>query len=198
MWGDAETFAANLGAESLRVDCTDLDGERFALRRGFTKGATSVESERLLNGTNSPPVPGLGDDRLASLHTLGPSWHEPFFEAAARLAGPDAMLSRDMFGQRVLCDESLQVVAMRRESVVGVCCVERIPATRSWFHIFTGVDIAFRNRGLAGAMKACVIRLATAAGEQRLIAYNGETSATLGVNERLGFVRIGKRASYSR
>jgi len=108
------------------------------------------------------------------------------------------MLGRTDFEARVLRhgeDRSLQFVARDGAQIVGVLCTERVPGTMRAIHCLTAVDVKYRGRHIAGALKVQAIRAARAAELTHLVASNdAANTAMLAVNAWAGFSPLRKRA----
>lgn len=71
--------------------------------------------------------------------------------------------------------------------VCGVTIVTPQAGTDVWYTVFTGVDVAYRRRGIATAVKAAALLYAYRAGAVAVVTHNDETNrAILRLNQSLG------------
>jgi len=84
------------------------------------------------------------------------------------------------------------MVALSGDRFIGVCTLLKEPADDSVLTTdVTGVDPAFRRKGVATALKLHGIEFAKRAGYARIRTYNESTNrAMLSINERLGFRKL--------
>ncbi len=192
----AMAFAHEAGALAVRTTTDDDASTEFAHRRQFTATSRTIESWLTVGRWRERALPAIGDVSIESLH---PDDDEAFHSAAVAL-GREAgeMLGRSDFDARVLGhgdDRCLQYIARHDRRIVGVLCTERVPGTMRAIHCLTAVDVKYRGRHIARALKVHAIRAARAAELTHLVASNDATNAAmLAVNAWAGFSPLRKRA----
>ncbi len=83
-----------------------------------------------------------------------------------------------------------QFIAIADGAWVGIGAVGYFEETNSLYHMFTGVDSAYRGRGIASALKRATIAYALEIGADYLETGNDSTNAPmLAVNAAYGYVR---------
>lgn len=98
----------------------------------------------------------------------------------------------ETFVQRV-CDApgfspDLQFIAADGDAWIGLALTARRPETNALYNNITGVLPAWRNRGVALALKLLVIRAASQRGAAYLRTHNdSENTPMLAVNRKLGY-----------
>jgi mycothiol synthase len=91
-------------------------------------------------------------------------------------------------------------VAREGDRYVGVCILHRSEDDPSCLsHLFTGVDRAYRGRGVANALKLATIDYGRRRGYARILTVvESNNPGMMALNEKLGFVRRGGRVVFSR
>lgn len=183
----------------------DAEGLRFAARRGFHQVkhtfqsrldlhtfeeaafADVVESaERLgIRFYTLAEVPDSDEvratlyqfNRQVSLQDPGSDGIFPTFERFAK----------DVFEAPWYRPEG-QWLAADGDRVVGMCAVGYFQVSNSMYNMMTGVDEAYRGRGIAQALKVLAIRWAKAFGADYIRTNNNsENAPMLAINHKLGY-----------
>jgi RimJ/RimL family protein N-acetyltransferase len=83
-----------------------------------------------------------------------------------------------------------QILAVDGERYVGLGAVGFEPDGITAFNAFTGVDKAYRGRGIAQALKILAAQYAQTNGARVIVTSNdSENAPMLAVNDKLGYVR---------
>jgi GNAT superfamily N-acetyltransferase len=204
---DALRFAREHGATSLEGETGDDCPEclRFAERRGFKADRHLLESTLDLATFDEDPVAGIvaaaeaTGIRFFTLADLGDTE-----EAQRRLYALNRRLALDIVGlddtfapfeefRKAVCGASWyqpdgQIVAADGDTWIGMAAVGYFAETNSMYNMMTGVDAAYRGRGLAQALKLLAIRCARRYGADYIRTNNdAENAAMLAVNRKLGY-----------
>jgi GNAT superfamily N-acetyltransferase len=204
---DALAFAREQGATRLAAEVRDnaTGGLHFAERCGFRTDRHIFESRLHLADFNEQQFIGVvghmeaDDIRFLSLADLGDS-----DEARRKLYDINATLARDVPGhdgefmpfeqfQKTVCSASWyrpdgQIVAVVDGTWVGMAAVGYFQNTNSMYNMFTGVDPAWRGRGIALALKLLAIACARRYGAAYISTNNdSENAPMLAINCRLGY-----------
>lgn len=207
LYDDALRFAREHGATGLEGEARDDCPEclRFAERRGFKVDRHLFESTLDLATFDAAPFAGIvagaeaAGIRFFTLADLGDTE-----EAQRRLHALNRRLALDIVGRddtfapfeefrKAVCGASWyradgQIVAADGDAWVGMAAVGYFAETNSMYNMMTGVDAAYRGRGLAQAVKLLAIRCAQHYGAAYLRTNNdAENAAMLAVNRKLGY-----------
>ena len=178
---------------------------RFAERYGFQKRRHIFESRLTLATFDTGRFAGARERaeasgvRFFSLADLGDSE-----EAQRRLHAINAAWSHDVPGRegdfmpfeqfrKTVCSASWyrpdgQIVAAAGDTWVGMAAVGYFANTNSMYNMFTGVDPAWRGRGIALALKLLAIDCARRYGADYITTNNdSENAPMLAVNRKLGY-----------
>lgn len=208
LYAEGAAFAQAHGATHLEAEVRDNDPAalRFAETRGFCRVAHTFESVLDLDGFDETPFLGhltraqaagvrffsladlgtLSEDNLRRLYDLNraaaldnpgnPGVFEPF-ESFRHTVFEASWFRPD--GQWLAADG---------ERWVGLAAVVLYPESHSSYNGFTGVDAAYRGRGLATALKLLAIRWARAQGARSMRTDNdSRNAAMLAINHKLGY-----------
>ncbi len=209
LYDDALQFAQARGATRFqaRVRDTADDGLRFARHRGFvidrqvfesTLDLATFDERRFAGRIEAAEAAGI---RFFTLADLGNT-----LEAQRRLYDLNARVGMDVPGSEnyqsfmpfevfraTVCAASWyradgQIVAADGDHWIGMAAVGYFEQTRSMYNMITGVDRAYRGRGLALALKLLSIRCARAYGAIYLRTNNDSRNAPmLAINRKLGY-----------
>ncbi|HEX5546192.1 MAG TPA: GNAT family N-acetyltransferase [Ktedonobacterales bacterium] len=200
-------FAREQGATRLAAEVRDnaSEGLRFAERYGFRKDRHIFESRLHLADFDEQRFAGAVERAEAegilflTLADLGDS-----DEARRRLYDLNAALVRDIPGhdgdfmpfeqfQKTVCSASWyrpdgQIVAAVGGSWVGMAAVGYFANTNSMYNMFTGVDPAWRGKGIARALKLLAIACARRYSAIYISTNNdSENAPMLAINRTLGY-----------
>ena len=203
----ALAFAREQGATRLVAEVRDnvAEGMRFAERFGFRRDRHIFESrlqladfdeQRFAGAVARAEAEGI---RFLTLADLGDT-----DEARRKLYDLNAALVRDIPGhdsdfmpfeqfQKTVCSASWyrpdgQIVAVIGDSWIGMAAVGYFANTNSMYNMFTGVDPAWRGRGIALALKLLAISCARRYGAEYISTNNdSENAPMLAINRTLGY-----------
>lgn len=203
----ALAFAREQGATRLVAEVRDnaVESLRFAERYGFRKDRHIFESrlhlidfdeQRFAGTVARMETEGI---RFLSLADLGDT-----DEARRKLYDINATFARDVPGrdsefmpfeqfQKTVCSASWyrpdgEVVAATGDTWVGMAAVGYFANTKSMYNMFTGVDPAWRGRGIAHALKLLAIACARRYGAEYISTNNdSENAPMLAINRTLGY-----------
>lgn len=197
-------FAVRHGAAVLagRVREDDADGRRFAERHGFRVRRHTFESivdaaSLSREAMERPDPPGVTIVTLAGLgdteehrHRVWRLYEDSFADEPTRAGA--AQRSYEHFTGHLFASgwwqPQTQFVALADEQWAGVAVLRHRPPTNSFYNFYTGVDRAFRGRGVASALKRATIRYALGAGAAYLSTSNDSANGPmLAVNRRFGY-----------
>lgn len=204
---DVLAFAREQGATRLAAEVRDnaAEGLRFAERYGFRRDRHIFESRLHLADVDEQRFAGAVERaesegvRFLTLADLGDT-----DEARRRLYDLNAALARDTPGhdgdfmpfeqfQKTVCSASWyrpdgQIVAAIGDTWVGMAAVGYFANTNSMYNMFTGVDPAWRSRGIALALKLLTIACARRYGAIYISTNNdSENAPMLAINRTLGY-----------
>lgn len=198
-------FAASKGAGSLRGSVREActAGRAFARSHGFTMVRHLFES-RLDPRTVDPSLltrPAPPGVVIAAFDELGDTGeHRRMHWQLNERLGQDqpgdighAQRSFAAYTAQVF-DSSWfraagQFIAISDQAWVGIGAVGYFESTNSLYHMFTGVEAAYRGRGIGSALKRASIAYALDTGAAYLLASNDSTNAPmLAINKAFGYV----------
>ncbi|MGE5335608.1 MAG: N-acetyltransferase family protein [Nitrososphaerota archaeon] len=203
----ALTFAREQGATRLDAEVRDnaADGLRFAERYGFRKKRHIFESRLYLAGFDEQRFVGTiagaesAGIRFFTLADVGntTATQRRLYELNARLARDipgheEAFMPFEQF-QKTVCSASWyrpdgEIIAAAGDTWVGMAAVGYFEATNSMYNMFTGVDPAWRGKGIALALKLLAIACARRYGADYISTNNdAENAPMLAVNRKLGY-----------
>jgi len=199
--------AREQGATRLVAEVRDnvADGLRFAERYGFRRDRHIFESrlhladfdeQRFAGAVARAEAEGI---RFLSVADLGDS-----DDARRKLYDINATFARDVPGrdsefmpfeqfQKTVCSASWyrpdgQIVAATGDSWIGMAAVGYFANTNSMYNMFTGVDPAWRGKGIALALKLLAIACARRYGVTYISTNNdSENAPMLAINRTLGY-----------
>lgn len=205
--GAAIEFARAQGATRLAAEVRDnvSEGLRFAERYGFRKDRHVFESrlhladfdeQRFAGAVERVEAEGIRFLTLADLDDSD--------GARRRLYDLNAALVRDIPGhdgdfmpfeqfQKTVCSASWyrpdgEIVAAVNDAWVGMAAVGYFQTTNSMYNMFTGVDPAWRGKGIALALKLLAIACARRYGATYISTNNdSENAPMLAINRTLGY-----------
>ncbi|HLV97811.1 MAG TPA: GNAT family N-acetyltransferase [Ktedonobacterales bacterium] len=206
LYQDALQFCQAQGATRLqgmlRDNCPPC--LRFAEQRGFrierhrfesTLDLDAFDERRFAGHIEAIEASGIHFFTLADLGNTK--------EAQRRLHSLNERINRDTPGyqswltfeafQTQICGASWfrpdgQIVAADGENWIGMAAVGFFANTQSMYNMFTGVDRAYRGRGIALALKLLTIRCARAYNARYVRTHNdSENAPMLAVNRKLGY-----------
>ncbi|HEY7339363.1 MAG TPA: GNAT family N-acetyltransferase [Ktedonobacterales bacterium] len=203
----ALAFAREQRATQLVAEVRDnvAEGLHFAERYGFRRDRHIFESrlhladfdeQRFADAVARVEAEGI---RFLSLADLGDAE-----EARRELYDLNATLARDTPGrdgdfmpfeqfQKTVCSASWyrpdgEIVAVTGDSWIGMAAVGYFANTNSMYNMFTGVDPAWRGRGIALALKLLTIACARRYGAAYISTNNdSENTPMLAINRTLGY-----------
>ena len=203
----ALAFAQEQGATRLAAEVRDnaVEGLRLAERYGFRRDRHIFESRLRLADFDDQRFSGAvarveaEGIRFLTLADLGDT-----DEARRNLYDLNATLVRDIPGhdgdfmpfeqfQKTVCSASWyrpdgQILAAIDDTWVGMAAVGYFRTTNSMYNMFTGVDPAWRGRGIALALKLLTIACARRYGADSISTNNdSENAPMLAVNRTLGY-----------
>jgi GNAT superfamily N-acetyltransferase len=203
----ALAFAREQGATRLAAEVRDnaVEGLRFAERYGFRRDRHIFESRLHLADFDEQRFAGTVERvesdgiRFLTLADLGDT-----DEARRKLYDINATFARDTPGhdgdfmpfeqfQKTVCSASWyrpdgEIVAATNEIWVGMAAVGYFANTNSMYNMFTGVDLAWRGRGIALALKLLTIACARRYGATYISTNNdSENAPMLAINGTLGY-----------
>jgi len=203
----ALAFAKEQGATRLVAEVRDnaVEGLRFAERYGFRKDRHIFESRLYLIDFDEQRFAGTvarmetEGIRFLSLADLGDT-----DEARRRMYDINATFARDVPErdgefmpfeqfQKTVCSASWyrpdgEIVAAVGDTWVGMAAVGYFANTNSMYNMFTGVDPAWRGRGIAHALKLLAIACARRYGADYISTNNdSENAPMLAINRTLGY-----------
>ena len=203
----ALTFAREQGATRLVAEVRDNipEGLRFAARYGFQLNRHIFESRLQLATFDEQPFAGaVGHVEAAGIRFFTLADVGDTDEARRRLYDVNAALVRDEPGhdsdfmpfaqfQKTVCSASWyrpdgQIVAAVGDDWIGMAAVGYFTATNSMYNMFTGVESAWRGKGIALALKLLAIDCARRYGADYISTNNdSENAPMLAINRRLGY-----------
>jgi GNAT superfamily N-acetyltransferase len=199
-------YARERGCEALlaHVDGDQREGLAFAEHRGFAEIGRELRVSLELAAIE-PPQPRAPDGieivTWAERPELAGGMYDVFREAEPDIPGEEdtetieyeEWLSQHMRGSGDKAEATF--VALAGDEVVGYSKFSLTDAQPTVaFHDLTGVKRAWRQRGIAGALKATQIRWAKEHGYERLETANEERNAPIRkLNERFGYRPDGAR-----
>lgn len=200
-------FAREQGAARLDAEVRDNnpDSLRFAERLGFQKRRHIFESRLALSTFNEAPFAGACERaeaagvRFITLADLGDTE-----EAQRRLHAINFALADDVPGReggsmpfdqfrKTVCSASWyrpdgQIIAAVGDTWIGMAAVGYFANTNSMYNMFTGVDPAWRGKGIALALKLLAIDCAHRYGADSIRTNNdSENAPMLAINRKLGY-----------
>ncbi|HEY1391355.1 MAG TPA: GNAT family N-acetyltransferase [Ktedonobacterales bacterium] len=203
----ALAFAREQGATRLAAEVRDnvAEGLRFAERYGFRRDRHIFESRLSMANFDEQQFAGAvarveaEGIRFLTLADLGDT-----DTARRKLYNLNAALASDTPGhdgdfmpfeqfQKTVCSASWyrpdgQIVAVTGDSWVGMAAVGYFANTNSMYNMITGVDPAWRGRGIALALKLLAIACARRYGAEYFSTNNdSENAPMLAINRRLGY-----------
>jgi GNAT superfamily N-acetyltransferase len=176
----------------------DPDGLGWAARRGFVEIGRDRMLALELRGDESPPVelpPGVELTTLDARPELLPSVYDVIVEAWPDVPGEaeavvepfDEWRRSHMEGSGD--DPRAVFLAVTDDTVVGYGKLMLVAGSDRAWNDMTAVRRTWRNRGIAGALKAAEIRWAAANGIRVLVTRNEARNAPIvRLNERFGYV----------
>jgi len=204
----ALAFVREQGATRLAAEVRDnaAEGLRFAERYGFRTDRHIFESRLHLADFDEQRFAGVVGRveaegiRFLSLADLGDT-----DVARRKLYDINATLARDVPGhdgdfmpfeqfQKTVCSASWyrpdgEIIAVIGDTWVGMAAVGYFQNTNSMYNMFTGVDPAWRGRGIALALKLLAIACARRYSAIYISTNNdSENAPMLAVNRRLGYL----------
>lgn len=192
-----------------RVRDHDDDGLRFAQQRGFMIDRHIFESTLDLatfdEGRFADPLATAAE---AGIHFFTVADMGNTLEAQQRLYDLNARVSMDVPGsdeafqgfmpfevyRATVCAASWyradgQIIAAAGDAWIGLAAVGYFAQTQSMYHMITGVDRAYRGRGLAQALKVLSIRCARSYGAKYIRTNNDSQNAPmLAINRKFGYL----------
>ncbi len=208
LYMEGVAFALAHGATHLEAEVRDNDSGalRFAEARGFRRVAHTFESVLDLDSFDETPflgrltraqAAGVRFFSLADSGTPGEDDLRRLYELnrAAALDNPGNPGVFEPFEsfRHTVCEASWfrpdgQWLAADGERWVGLAAVVLYPESHSAYNGFTGVDAAYRGRGLATALKLLAIRWAREQGARSMRTNNdSRNAAMLAINRKLGY-----------
>ena len=203
----ALAFVREQGATRLAAEVRDnaAEGLRFAERYGFRRDRHIFESRLHLADFDEQRFAGVVERaeaegiRFHSLADLGDT-----DVARRKLYDINATLARDVPGhdgdfmpfeqfQKTVCSASWyrpdgEIIAVIGDTWVGMAAVGYFANTSSMYNMFTGVDPAWRGRGVALALKLLAIACARRYSATYISTNNdSENAPMLAINRRLGY-----------
>jgi len=203
----ALAFVREQGATRLAAEVRDnaAEGLRFAERYGFRTDRHIFESRLHLADFDEQRFAGVVGRveaegiRFLSLADLGDT-----DVARRKLYDINATLARDVPGhdgdfmpfeqfQKTVCSASWyrpdgEIIAVIGDTWVGMAAVGYFQNTNSMYNMFTGVDPAWRGRGIALALKLLAIARARHYSATYISTNNdSENAPMLAINRRLGY-----------
>jgi GNAT superfamily N-acetyltransferase len=197
-----EHGAARLDAE---VRDNDLDSLRFAERFGLRQHRHLFEARLFLADFDAGRFANVAADgqaagvRFVTLADLGDTeeaqrkLHELNFRLAHDVPGREGDYMPFEQFQKSVCGASWyradgQIVAMAGDAWVGMAAVGYFAATNSMYNMFTGVEPAWRGKGIALALKLRAIACARRYGANYISTNNdSENAPMLAINHHLGY-----------
>lgn len=189
----------------IQIRDTDLDSERFAQARGFTRERHHFESTLDVASFDETPFAGhiarleAQGARFFSLADLGDTEearrgdYEINRRTALDIPGRPQTFAPFEEWRRFVCEAVWyrpegQIIAAWGGVWVGLAAVGHYPENNSMYNMMTGVDRAYRGRGLALALKSHTIRLARRYGVAIIRTHNdSENAPMLAINRKLGY-----------
>lgn len=195
------------GATRVEVAVRDNEpaGERFARARGFALERRQFESTLDLASFDETRFAGVierleaGGARFFSLADVGDTEearHAAYeINRRASLDIPGRLQTFAPFEEwrRFVCGATWyrpegQILAALGETWVGLAAVGYFVETNSMYNMITGVDRAYRGRGLALGLKLRTIALARRYGAAYIRTHNdSENASMLAINRKLGY-----------
>ncbi len=207
LWEALRERLAVEGATRIEVDVRDNDpgAERFAQARGFALERRLFESTLALSRFDEAPFVGIIERleatgaRFFSLADVGDTEdarravYEINKRAALDIPGRVQTFAPFEEWRRFVCGAEWyraegQIIAAVGETWVGLGAVGYFAKSNSMYNMITGVDRAYRGRGLALALKLHTIRLARRYGVDYIRTHNdSENAPMLAINRKLGY-----------
>jgi GNAT superfamily N-acetyltransferase len=212
LYADALAFAEKHGAAEFVTYIHERhpDGLAFAEKRGFRRHKLAFISERDLSTFDAAAFAGVVERaqahgiRFTSLADEGntPEAQHQLWDINRRTAqdnpgtdGSDAFPSFEIFQHQVInaawFRPAGQLLAVDGDKYVGLGAVllDTEDPTLA-YNAFTGVDAAYRGRGIAQALKLLTLRFARDNGARILRTVNDSLNAAmLAINTKFGYVR---------
>lgn len=201
-------FATNNGAVS--IECSvregEPDGRQFMEQRGFQLVRRRFESVLdLANFDEQPLLPAIDRCEAAGIRFFSMANLEPVAEAherklyelnrAAALDNPGSSsvfppfedFHKFVFAASWYRADG-QILAADGERWIGLAAIAYYPEIQAAYNAFTGVDRAYRGRGLATALKLLATRRAREYGAKYIRTHNdSRNAAMLAVNAKFGY-----------
>jgi GNAT superfamily N-acetyltransferase len=207
LWEALGRQLAEEGATHFQVEVrdTDPDSERFAQTRGFTIERHRFESTLDVTRFDEAPFTGhierleAQGARFFSLADVGDTEearrtdYEVNKRAVMDTPGSSQTFAPFEEWRRFVCEAIWyrpegQIIAAWGDEWVGLAAVGYYPENSSMYNMITGVDRAYRGRGLALALKLYTIRLAKRYGVSIIRTHNdSENAPMLAINRKLGY-----------
>ncbi len=193
--------ARTLGKRELQVEAMEDDADtlRTLDRRGFREVERNTELALDLTTAEAPSasVPdGIQIVSRAQRPDLVEGMYQVAVEAIADIPGTEARGHSSFAEWRAMDIEhperrpELCFIALHGDEVVAYAILQDGPSG-VLFHGLTGVKRAWRQRGIASALKRTQIRAALAAGCRRLVTENVERNEPIRrLNQRFGYRQI--------
>ncbi len=210
LYDDALHFSRAHGATRFQgqVRDTDEDGLRFARQRGFdidrhifesTLNLTTFDEGRFGGVIEAAERAGIRFFTLADVGNT-PEAQQRHYHLNARVSmdvpGSDESFERfmpfEVFHETVheasWYRPDGQMIAAAGEEWIGLAAVGYFEHTQSMYNMITGVDRAYRGRGIAQALKLLSIRCARSYGARYIRTNNDSRNAPmLAINRKLGY-----------
>lgn len=207
LYDEALAFAVAQGAVVLDSEVFDDDeiGLGFARRRGFTIRRHVFQSEIDLHTFDPQPFAGhvaqveASGIRFFSLAEAGDTQEaRRKLHAVNRRTSLDDPASTGSFSDFETFNNRLnnaswflpqgQILAADGDDYIGLSAVGYFAADNSMYNLMTGVDRAYRGRGIALALKLKAIAFARAYGADTIRTSNdSENEPMLAINRKLGY-----------
>jgi GNAT superfamily N-acetyltransferase len=207
LWEALAGRLTTAGATRLEVEIrdNDPDSERFAQARGFALERHRFESTLDVASFDETPFAGVIERletqgaRFFSLADVGDTEearrgdYEVNRRAVMDIPGRPQTFAPFEEWRRFVCEAVWyrpegQIIAAWGEKWVGLAAVAYYPETNSMYNMITGVDRAYRGRGLSRALKLHTIRLARRYGVVSIRTHNDSANAPmLAINRKLGY-----------
>lgn len=203
----ALAFARDQGATRLTVEVRDnsTEGMRFAERYNFQRDRHIFESRLTVadfDGARFAAAIAQAETRGVRFFSLADLGNTE--EAQRRDYDLNAALAHDIPGrqgnfmpfaqfQKTVCGASWyradgQIIAATGERWIGMAAVGYFEQTNSMYNMFTGVDPAWRGKGIALALKLLAIDCARRYGADYISTNNdSENASMLAINRTLGY-----------
>lgn len=208
LYNDVLAFAQQHGALAFEAEISDdaPTAWRFAQARGFAIDRHLFGSRLDLASFDETRFAGVierveaSELRLTSLAELGETVENQYqlYELNRRVAldipgheqtyRPFEQFQQDVFESSWYRADG-QLVAIDGERWIGMSAVGYFESSNSMYNMITGVDQAYRGRGIALALKLLVVRCARRYGAAYISTNNdSENAPMLAVNRKLGYI----------